>query len=990
MNLILPAASAVRGAVSLPAPSSSSYHLLAPRSTAVITGLFWLVSLLFVTGAARVQAQTGTRTQIELSNSTWQFFGQGTGALPSIGSAAFNNAGWTDVTVPHNFQDRLHMTNTLKGWYRRDVNVPANLAGKQLYLVFEGAAAISDVYVNGQHLGQHRGAYTRFNIDATSALKVGANNTVAVSVDDDPANTADLLPSGGRLYKVWGGLYRKVWLMATDRVHVDPTDFSSPGVYITPSSVSSTSANLAVQILLRNAGGTLETVQVKATLIDPSDTPVQTMAATITAGPNKRSTLTLRGTVSNPKLWSPTAPNLYHTVVTVLRGGQVVDTVTEPTGFRTLQFGTPAKGNVRLNGNPIILFGADLHQEIESKGSAVSDADLIFNFDLLKDLGMNWVRLAHYPHARLEYDLCDQRGILCWAENGHTNPDEATPTADTITTEMVKQNYNHPSIAVWSVGNEAGTAVADREVPVVRALDSTRPVVVANMNAHGIDFEGANSYPGWYGSLTVWDFQTSGYVSETGGGGVVTMHTDYAAATKTVNSFEPEEYQQLLAEARFQSAIRNNSGALGMFTWWILRDFNDHKYKNSWNTKGLTTYAGDKKDVYYLFRCFLRPTVPTVHITSKRYYLRQGSATNGIKAYSTAAQLTLTVNGQTVSTLQDGQYKNAGHTVNHVFYWPVALCQGRNTVSVSDGAGHTDSTVVYFEGSGGLPELPVQNPLVTNLTSSNAANRAYYINDQPQEQWPVYYDLDSTADNSFDQLPVELDGASWITTQRVTKTGQNTSLSFQVARDAMVYVMATRTGSAPPFISGFTKTADNDLKWRDNNLNLIAADLYCRSVTAGTTLAIGQPDRDMVVFVKEGSGGGGGGGGSTTVYQAEDAVPNANAGFETTNAGWTGTGYVNTTNMTGVFVEWKVTVPTAGNYTLDFRFANGTPVSRPADLSVNGIIVQASVPFPSTSVWTTWSDVNITRALNAGVNTIRLTATSAGGCPNLDKLTVSQ
>lgn len=944
----------------------------------------WLATLSFLLGAVHLQAQTGSRTQIELSNSTWQFFGQGTGALPTIGSSAFDNANWTNVTVPHNFQSRLRLSNTLKGWYRRDITVPSSLAGKRLYLVFEGAAAVADVYVNGQHLAQHRGAYTRFNVDATSALIVGANNTIAVSVDDDSANTADLLPSDDRLYKVWGGLYRKVWLMATDPLHVDPTDFSSPGVYIRPSAVSSASATLAVEVLVRNSRNTLENTQVRATLMDPSNTAVQTLTGTITVGPNQRGSMKLNGTVLNPKLWSPTSPNLYHLVVTVLRGGQVVDSITEPTGFRSIQFGAPSRGFVRLNGSPILLLGADLHQEIESKGSAVSDADLAFNFSLIKDLGMNWVRLAHYPHARFEYDLCDQLGVLCWAENGHTNTDVAGPTADSITTEMVKQNYNHPSIVVWSVGNEAGTAVADREIPIVRALDPTRVVAVANMTAHGVDFRADNSYPGWYGTQTVWDFQTSGYISETGGGGVVTTHTDYADATRTVNTFEPEEYQQLLGEARFQSAIKNNTGALGMFTWWILRDFHDRKYKTSWNSKGLTTYAGDKKDVYYLYRCFLRPNTPTVHLTSKRYFLRRGSATNGIKAYSTAAQLTLTLNGQTVSTLSDGQYQNAGHTVNHVFYWPAALRTGKNTVTVSDGAGNSDSTVVYFQGSGGQAPLP-QDPLVTNLTSSNSANLAFYIEDAVHEQWPVYSDLDSTADNSFDELPAVLDGTSWIATQRVTKTGQNTSLTFTVARAATVYVMATRTATAPAFLPGFTKTADTNLAWRNDSLILISADLYSRAVTAGTTVALGQPDRDMVVILKET-----GGNGVSTVYQAEDTVLAPTAGIEATNAGWSGNGYVNTDNVLGSFVEWKVSVPTAGNYKLDFRFANGTATNRPADLSVNNGVVQAGVSFPSTGVWTTWSDVVVTRALNAGTNVIRLTATTANGCGNLDKLTVSQ
>src|SRR5208283_4779359 len=132
----------------------------------------------------------------------------------------------------------------------------------------------------------------------------------------------------------------------------------------------------------------------------------------------------------------------------------------------------------------VILYGADLHQETETKGSAVSPEDLKANFDVMQDLGNNFLRLPHYPHARLEYDLADQRGVLCWAENGHSNgKDIPGPTAAQITTEMVKQNYNHPSIVVWSMGNESNAAVADQCVPIAKALDPSRPVGVANQKS---------------------------------------------------------------------------------------------------------------------------------------------------------------------------------------------------------------------------------------------------------------------------------------------------------------------------------------------------------------------------------------------------------------------------------------------------------------------------------------------------------------------------
>ena len=489
----------------------------------------------------------------------------------------------------------------------------------------------------------------------------------------------------------------------------------------------------------------------------------------------------------------------------------------------------------------------------------MSDDDFRTNYAFMQDLGFNFIRLPHYPHAQLEYDLCDQLGFFCWAENGHSNfekQDKPGPTADQITTEMVKQNYNHPSIAVWSVGNEAGEDVADREVPLVKALDVTRPVVVANMKCTNADFHGINSYPGWYGGSNVWSFPKKGYVTETGAGGVTTIHCDYVNAYQQFNTYEPEEFQQLLAEARFQMCIRENTGTLGMFAWWCLRDLTDVKYKRpiGWNTKGLLTYAGDKKDIYYLYRCFLRTNEPTVHITSQRYFIRTGAVDNGIKAYSSAADLTLTLNGEKISTLKNGQYAHSnGRHVNNVFYWKAPLHTGKNIAVVSDDAGHSDSAVIYFYGTNGLPELPVTNPLVTDLKTSNPANHAYFMDMSVQAQWPVYYDLDSTADNSFASLPAEIEDAKWIALRRVTQAGQETDLSFKLTRPATIFVMTTKRVEAPSFLTnrGFTEVVLPDLVWRDNSLNLVPAQLFSRQASAGEIVHLAQPDRDEIVLMKE-------------------------------------------------------------------------------------------------------------------------------------------
>src|SRR6202034_3678117 len=279
------------------------------------------VALALLLADAAVAGET-VRQQWLLSDKTWQFIGAGADeTLPEIDSPEYLSAAWQTVQVPHVFQTRAHFNDITQGWYRRDFTVPPEFSGKHFYLVFEGAATIADVYVNGQHLGQHRGAYTRFVFDATAAMKSGGKNELAVRVDDNPKNFADCLPDNSRLYKVWGGLYRKVWLVAVDPLHIDPTDYGSPGVYITPQNISASHADLSVKVLVRNTLTTGQNTQIRAILLNPEDVMVKTFTESANVPPNERATVELRGSVANPKLWSPDSPNLYHVKVEILRDG---------------------------------------------------------------------------------------------------------------------------------------------------------------------------------------------------------------------------------------------------------------------------------------------------------------------------------------------------------------------------------------------------------------------------------------------------------------------------------------------------------------------------------------------------------------------------------------------------------------------------------------------------------------------------------------------
>ncbi len=184
----------------------------------------------------------------------------------------------------------------------------------------------------------------------------------------------------------------------------------------------------------------------------PDGHVVATVSETLAFGPHTSGSTLLQAAVPHPHFWSPAAPVSLHVYTETRADGKTTDFVTERTGFRTARM-TPT--GFFLNDVLTPLRGVAKHQETEERASAVTPADLTRDWDDLQELGVNYVRLAHYPHAELEYDLADERGIVVWAENGHSNPAAPTATGDQITREMVRQNYNHPSICFWSVGNEA-------------------------------------------------------------------------------------------------------------------------------------------------------------------------------------------------------------------------------------------------------------------------------------------------------------------------------------------------------------------------------------------------------------------------------------------------------------------------------------------------------------------------------------------------------
>jgi beta-galactosidase len=644
--------------------------------------------------------------------------------LAGVESNTFDDSAWAVVDVPHTWNrlgnagtERSPSSNTVQGvgWYRLKFATPsAATRGKRSFLQFDGVGTITAVWLNGHYLGKHAGAFARFRFDATSAMApAGGQNLLAVKTDNSRpapgATTENVIPLSGDFF-VFGGIYRNVSLVVTDPVHLDMLDYGGPGVYARATSITPERAVVEVTSRLANEGAKPAEVQVKARIEDAagkvvaSATKTASLRGSISApgagsarlGAEPDTVVTLQ--LPKPHLWQGTQdPYLYHVVVTLhASNGTVIDSVTQPLGLRTLAF-DPNKGFF-LNGEHLFLRGASMHQDRPVKGWAISAADQEQDFDYLVDMGGNAVRLAHYQHDQRSYELADERGIIAWAEiplvnqvsfDGTAANEAFSANAKQQLLELIRQNFNHPSIALWSIANEVDLRATSSNGPgkartlletlnrLAKAEDPARFTTLADCCEAGVpphdkpdatprdtivgitDVVGYNRYFGWYhGNMAqlgpMLDAAHALHpnlpiaVSEYGAGAALTQHTDDPAAV-TIDSHgrpHPEEYQDLYHEESWKT-LQARPYLWGVFIWNMF-DFSSDSRKEGdltdMNDKGLVTYdRAVAKDAFFFYRANWSPRA-TLHLVGRRYVDRKLAVVD-VKAYSNAAQAQLSLNG---------------------------------------------------------------------------------------------------------------------------------------------------------------------------------------------------------------------------------------------------------------------------------------------------------------------------------------------------------
>jgi beta-galactosidase len=652
-------------------------------------------------GAARYTPPRSNRAEVDLDEG-WRFVrSDATGAE----APGFDDGAWAAIRLPHTWnnldgQDGGGNYYRGPGWYRRHYRVPAELSGRRLFLQFDAASITADVYVNGRHVGQHKGAFAAFRFDVSADLAMGRDNVIAVRVSN--AGDPDVPTLGGD-FNMEGGLYRPVHLLAVDPVHIDVEDFASPGVYLSTRDVTAQGAELSARVALKNADGAAHAVTVVVNVVQPDGTLFQRISAEQTLAAGAAATVPLVAKVTAPHLWNGRLdPYVYTAHVELREAGAVRDLVSEPLGFRS--FSVDANEGFRLNGQPYDLHGANRHQDWWNDGWAIGRAQHQEDMDLLLEMGATTVRLCHYQHAREFHHLADRSGLVVWSElglvNGISTSAAFTASARQQLTELIRQNFNHPSIVFWSLSNEL--LGGPDYVPLTTELnalahqeDPGRLTTLATNNPEGApithvpDAIAYNRYYGWYygksEEIAAWlDKLHQSFpahklaLSEYGAGASPFIH-----ATAPVAFDYSEEHQAQVHEA-YWKALSARKYLWGKFVWQMFDSASDGRKEADQpgrNNKGLVTADRKiRKDAFYWYKANWT-TAPFVHITSRRFD-RRTTPSIDIKVYANTSSVELLVRGKSLG---------ARTSPDHVFVWPgVALQPGENAVKAIGSGGVSD------------------------------------------------------------------------------------------------------------------------------------------------------------------------------------------------------------------------------------------------------------------------------------------------------------
>lgn len=678
----------------------------------------FILCIVLALSSVGLMAQRG-REEIPL-NDSWQFK---RGPFPSDNIAFVNSWSekWVDVKIPHTWNDKdmtLKYNDFYAGpaFYRREYTPSEDQKNKRTFLRFQGVGSVAELYVNNTFVGRHKGAYGAFCIEITANLKYGEVNQIILRADN--ASREDVIPVNHSLFGVYGGIYRPVSLIITDKVNITPTDHASSGVFVRQGEVSAKNANVSIETRLDNATLQHAKIELENVIYDMSGRKIVASRRPISLTSQGVQKETDNLSIKNPRLWNGRQdPYLYKIETNVYQNGKLIDRVTSPLGLRKIEL-VAGKG-LFLNGKQYPMYGVCRHQDRMGYGSALSNAQHAEDLADIMEIGATTVRFAHYQQSDYIYSKCDSLGLIIWAEIPFVNrvSTHEADNAKSQLSDMILQSFNHPSIYVWGLHNEVYspspyTAQLTKELhTLAKTLDPDRYTVSVSGYGHmehpvnlQADIQGMNRYFGWYegkiGDMEKW---VTGL--ETKYPGNLLMLTEYGADANIdhqseltgesynwTTNYYPEGFATKTHE-RHWAIISKHPYILASYAWNMF-DFAVPMWSRGGvaarNMKGLITFDRKiRKDSFFWYKANWSKE-PVFYLTERRAVERQRKVTK-ITIYSNIGKPTVTLNGKRLDNVE------LGGTPVHYVVQNVTLDQGENIVVATAPDGTSDTIRWTFE-----------------------------------------------------------------------------------------------------------------------------------------------------------------------------------------------------------------------------------------------------------------------------------------------------
>ena len=612
----------------------------------------------------------------------------------------FNDTNWRMVNVPHDWsiegefkQDAITKgpggyLPTGVGWYRKHFSISSISTGQQFRIEFDGVYMNSDVWINGQHLGKHPYGYTSFYYDLTPFIKKG-ENLIAVRVDNS-------LQPNSRWYS-GSGIYRHVWLDINGPVHI-----SQWGTYITTPSVDSSSATIKVRTSIENNQQVIKNIVLRSVVKDSSGKETGTIETPVTLKLSGTTDIEQIIKVTSPSLWSVDNPSLYTLQSSVLEGTRPVDNFTSTFGIRKTEFDKD-KGFL-LNGKHVKLNGVCLHHDAGCLGSAVPEQAWERRLQILKEMGCNAIRTSHNPPAPEFLDLCDKMGFLVmdeafdeWVEAkgqvqyGYHKYFAECSQSDLVS--MIHRDRNHPSVVIWSAGNEVPDQVVENGTETLRKLietihreDPTRPVTQANDRiAAGdgpaklsflelLDIVGYNYVDRWFERRELYysidrhdhpDWKMIGTENVSIGG----LRGQYSIGPEPSGNrpFRSGSYRTAMIQAEeLWKFTAVNDYVIGDFMWTGIDYLGEAGWPNKSSSSGVIDLCGFPKDGYYFYQSQWTKK-PMVHLLPHWNWAGHEGQIISVIAYTNCDSVELFLNGKSYGT-KTYVFPQQGHAKSWIGY----------------------------------------------------------------------------------------------------------------------------------------------------------------------------------------------------------------------------------------------------------------------------------------------------------------------------------